>query len=457
MRIHSRCIVPFVVAQSLGLAQPVITAPPSDRVAYLGEAATLRVSATGTPPVTYQWSINGVTLEGETAPDLNLASLTPQDQGDYAVVVADGTGSVSPPPVRLMVIPHDLVAGRGWEIRLGTPEMVPWETSNEDGNPSVASDGLTLTFSSRRAGGRGGWDLWTASRPSRSSTWGRPVNLGPSVNSAQDEDNSRLSADGLTLYFDSTRAGGSGAHDLWMATRTSLTNSFGPPVNLGPGINSESDDGGPAISADGLTLVFVSYRSGFGGPGDLWISTRTDIRASWEPARLMPETVNSSAIEVTPALSDDGLTLVYMSNRNGQGALWITRRTDRADEFGPPLIIQRLVDEGMASDYPSLSADGLTLFFNIYPNGFFEGTPELWQTSLQSLPILRLGSAGGATPRLSVTLEGRPHGRYDLEGTTDLKTWTREGTVQLGEQTNAIPYQVLPPDGQRRFLRARAR
>lgn len=335
--------------------------------------------------------------------------------------------------------------------------MVPWETSNEDGNPSVASDGLTLTFSSRRAGGRGGWDLWTASRPSRSSTWGRPVNLGPSVNSAQDEDNSRLSADGLTLYFDSTRAGGSGAHDLWMATRTSLTNSFGPPVNLGPGINSESDDGGPAISADGLTLVFVSYRSGFGGPGDLWISTRTDIRASWEPARLMPETVNSSAIEVTPALSDDGLTLVYMSNRNGQGALWITRRTDRADEFGPPLIIQRLVDEGMASDYPSLSADGLTLFFNIYPNGFFEGTPELWQTSLQSLPILRLGSAGGATPRLSVTLEGRPHGRYDLEGTTDLKTWTREGTVQLGEQTNAIPYQVLPPDGQRRFLRARAR
>lgn len=138
------------------------------------------VPPTGTPPVTYQWSINGVTLEGETAPDLNLASLTPQDQGDYAVVVADGTGSVSPPPVRLMVIPHDLVAGRGWEIRLGTPEMVPWETSNEDGNPSVASDGLTLTFSSRRAGGRGGWDLWTASRPSRSSTWGRPVNLGPS-------------------------------------------------------------------------------------------------------------------------------------------------------------------------------------------------------------------------------------------------------------------------------------
>lgn len=134
-----------------------------------------------------------------------------------------------------------------------------------------------------------------------------------------------------------------------MATRTSLTNSFGPPVNLGPGINSESDDGGPAISADGLTLVFVSYRSGFGGPGDLSISTRTDIRASWEPARLMPETVNSSAIEVTPALSDDGLTLVYMSNRNGQGALWITRRTDRADEFGPPLIIQRLVDEGIAA------------------------------------------------------------------------------------------------------------
>ncbi len=112
-------------------------------------------------------------------------------------------------------------------------------------------------------------------------TFGEPTNLGPPVNSEATECFSTISSDGLELYFMDPyvfQPGGLGGWDIWVTMRPSASESWGTPINLGPSINSESDDAKPGISADGLTLYFGSTRPGGHGGYDLWMSTRTTTK-----------------------------------------------------------------------------------------------------------------------------------------------------------------------------------
>ena len=60
-------------------------------------------------------------------------------------------------------------------------------------------------------------------------TFGTPTNLGPTVNSSAGDDMPSISADGLELYFGSNRPGGSGNLDLWVTTRDTKDDEWGPP------------------------------------------------------------------------------------------------------------------------------------------------------------------------------------------------------------------------------------
>src|SRR5688572_377221 len=69
------------------------------------------------------------------------------------------------------------------------------------------------------------------------SAWSAPVNLSR-LNSPDNDLSPFVSADGLSLYFATTRPGGAGGEDLWVAHRSSTTTDFGAPVNLGATINT---------------------------------------------------------------------------------------------------------------------------------------------------------------------------------------------------------------------------
>jgi Tol biopolymer transport system component len=100
-----------------------------------------------------------------------------------------------------------------------TPVLVQRVTSTaHDGGPSLSCDGLTMYFHSGRTGGSGAQDLWSSSRPSTAQPWGPPSNLGAIVNSAAVDHGPDISCDGGTLYFDSTRPGGSGDRDIWFTS-----------------------------------------------------------------------------------------------------------------------------------------------------------------------------------------------------------------------------------------------
>jgi hypothetical protein len=86
--------------------------------------------------------------------------------------------------------------------------------------------------------------------------------------------------DGLEIILSSGRLGSVGPtrnEDLWVSTRESTDDPWGTPVNLGPVVNSPFFDGAPALSRDGTTLYFTSERPGGIGKRDLYVSTRTKL------------------------------------------------------------------------------------------------------------------------------------------------------------------------------------
>src|SRR5438093_9314639 len=74
------------------------------------------------------------------------------------------------------------------------------------------------------------------------------------------------------------------------------------PVNLSP-INSASDEQHPAISKDGLSLYFASNRPGGCGGSDIWAAQRASLDSPWEAPFNLGCTVNSTVNDLGPNLS----------------------------------------------------------------------------------------------------------------------------------------------------------
>ncbi len=266
----------------------------------------------------------------------------------------------------------------GWSSPVNLGPTV--NSSADDVDPAVSADGLMLVFHSDRPGGQGGADLWMCTRTSRDEPFGRPVNLGATVNSSALEVQPGLSADGLTLLFSSDRPGGQGGRDLWMCGRASRGERFAEPVNLGPVVNSSDDDGLPFLSADGLTLLFHSSRPGGQGGLDVWACARASPDKPFaQPVNLGP-TVNSSANDGAPAIYSDGLKLYFASDRPGGYGdydIWMCMRASLDMPFGQPINLGPTVNSAALDGAPKLSADGLTLYFCSNRPGR-QGTYDLW-------------------------------------------------------------------------------
>jgi len=254
----------------------------------------------------------------------------------------------------------------------------------------ISANGLEFYFSSDRPGGYGGLDLWVAKRPTIEDDWSEPENLGSPANSQYSYWEPSISSDGLSLYFSDGHSalfgnrlpGGLGGQgDIWMITRETIHDAWGAPVNIGPAVNSQHAIH-PSISADGLSLYFETYRPGSivgSGRDDFMVATRESTSDSFgNPVFL--KNVNSTNGEWMPDISADGRTLFFC--RSSATELWVAMRATVYDDFGPPL---KLPPQINISSYlnmsPNLSADGRTLFFaSDRPGGV--GGNDIWQVSI---------------------------------------------------------------------------
>jgi Tol biopolymer transport system component len=214
----------------------------------------------------------------------------------------------------------------------GEPTLVgePISTVHNDFCPMLAGDGETFYFVSDRPGGCGGTDIYVARR-NRNGSFTAPKNLGCSVNSAGNEEGPVPGFEprrGRVLYFSSARPGGFAAEapevapDFDLYVTSWRAGAFQVPT-LVPGVNSDVHDGQPFLSGDSRELFFYSTRpGGLGGP-DIWVASRERAWDGWgAPTNLGPN-VNSAAPETRPSLSSDGTRLYFGTTRDapvGEGS-----------------------------------------------------------------------------------------------------------------------------------------
>lgn len=192
-------------------------------------------------------------------------------------------------------------------------------SASDDQGPAVSKDGLSLYFGSDRAGGSGGRDLYVARRASADEPWGMPTNLGPTVNSPLIDNIPSFSRDGHWMFFNSDRTGGVGDVDLWASYRAHVHDDFAweAPFNLGLGVNTAGFDGAPSYfenEAGGSPLLF--YISGPSlATSDIWVS-ELQPDGTFGNAQLVAE-LSSPQADQRPSIRFDGLEIFFFSNRAG--------------------------------------------------------------------------------------------------------------------------------------------
>jgi len=126
---------------------------------------------------------------------------------------------------------------RNWEspVNLGTVN-----TDLIELQPMVYEDSL-LFFVSTRNGGLGGTDIWVSEN--KGGSWQEPINLGPIINTPQNEQTPFLDWDGKTLFFASTGHAGFGGFDIFKAVKIGdAWTDWSLPENLGLPLNSIKND-----------------------------------------------------------------------------------------------------------------------------------------------------------------------------------------------------------------------
>jgi OOP family OmpA-OmpF porin len=185
-------------------------------------------------------------------------------------------------------------------------------------------------------------------------------NMGPPINTSSDDYIPRILQDGKTLYFDSNRPGGSGGEDIWYSTLDASGN-WSAPVAL-YGLNSSSHEGLLAISPDEkVAIVFGNYNGSFGG-GDLFYSVKTTD--GWTPPCNIGGTINTKKWESLACIGSDGKTLLYSTDvGDGNGSdIYLTFLSENG--WSKPYSLGSTINTKSDEKYPFLSADGKTLYFS---------------------------------------------------------------------------------------------
>lgn len=133
-----------------------------------------------------------------------------------------------------------------------------WET-----HCTVTPDGRNMYFVSDRPGGFGGRDIYRIVKLP-DGTWSEPVNMGPKINSAYDEESPYITVDNKTMYFASNGPNSIGGFDIFITVRDE-NNNWSPSINLGYPINRTGDDLFYTTTIDGRKGYLSSFRpEGFG-------------------------------------------------------------------------------------------------------------------------------------------------------------------------------------------------
>jgi Tol biopolymer transport system component len=272
----------------------------------------------------------------------------------------------------------------GWVTALGlgilthaepnqAPENLagPINTAGNETQAGITHSGKSLYIVTNRPGGMGLNDIWVSQRSNPQAPWGEPFNLGPMINGGGNDSSPAFTPDDLCMFYASPAVAGSGAGQrIFVTCRTDPDDDTGwlTPIRLGPNVNSvQSSD--PFYFVDPTTgqasLYFASFNRP-GAPGDFDLF-KSDVGPDGQflPAVAVAE-LNTPFRETHPSIRQDGLVMVFSSNRPGGFGgidLWVSRRPSTADVWGPPCNLGPVVNTQSDDRAPTLSHIGNSLYF----------------------------------------------------------------------------------------------
>jgi hypothetical protein len=224
-------------------------------------------------------------------------------------------------------------AGNDWDIytvsrpsstgQWGVPALAKGVNSpGIDIDPFLSSDGLTMIFTTDgwpvlQGHGCCYYDLYISTRTSLTDSWSQAMQL-TALDSDYGDANGYLLPDRSAIYFDSDRVT-QGSADIYRATVSGMT--YGTPEPVAE-INSSSGDGYPAVTADDLQIYWSSSRADGMGGLDIWTASRATVGEAFTSLRDVTE-LNSTNDDIVRGVSPDGCRLYFQ--RAGGGFAYADR------------------------------------------------------------------------------------------------------------------------------------
>ena len=191
------------------------------------------------------------------------------------------------------------------------PKVVPVAHDYNVGTAGIAADGQKMLIFMGGSTDPGSLFQITKS----GDTWSRPSLITPTINTPKFlESTASITPDGKTIYFASDRGNGQGGLDIYKTTMLA-NGSWGPPVNLGPEINTKANEDAPFIHPDQKTLFFTSDGHNTMGGRDIFV-TRL-VGNKWSNPENMGYPVNTTVNDNYFTLIADGTRGYFSSDRKG--------------------------------------------------------------------------------------------------------------------------------------------
>lgn len=247
-------------------------------------------------------------------------------------MVQDATVGLSPEGNEMIIYrtSQNLVSGDLFSVKRmqglwQEPEKMTERINSVAHEPSatISPDGSEIYFTSDREGGFGGRDLYRI-RQLPNGQWSLPLNLGATINTANDEDAPFMHSDGTTLFFSSNGHGTMGGYDIFKSTLVDYDmNGWTAPENMGYPLNTVNDDIFFCLSEDGQTGYFSSEREGGLGGQDIY---RIEFPSSQIEYLVVRGVITDAAEEPVRAR-------ITLTDRNGEELIGVYNANEKTGRY----------------------------------------------------------------------------------------------------------------------------
>lgn len=233
-------------------------------------------------------------------------------------------------------------------------------TADDEYFPSVTADGEKMIFTRRTKEGE---NFYVSNK--KNNRWTNAVYLSDTLNTEYNEGAQCISQDGVYLFFTGcNRHDGKGRCDIYLSKWEN--GGWSEPFNIGEPVNTRAWESQPSLSASGRTLYFASNRPGGMGGYDIWKSDLKDDGSWAEPVNLGPN-INTTYDEQAPFIHPDDQTLYFSSNGwpgLGKKDLF-TSRLDDHKQWTKPVNMGYPINTFQEENGLTISRDGKTAYYSV--------------------------------------------------------------------------------------------